>query len=163
MKTRNGFTLIETLVALVITVAAGLLIANSWSGNYVRTRKTALNNIVAVLLERKAVELEAKYTGKKIDEIKDEEGDFGKDFPNYRWKFTAQPFQMPDLSSILNGDENQAADPLAATILTKMQEVVNKTIAEGKITIFANVNNQTREFSVTLYFVDYESDIPIGM
>lgn len=164
MKTsRSGFTLIETLIALVITVAAGLLLANSWSSNYVRVRKTAMHNNVALLLERKAVEIETKNQGKKVEEIKDEEGDFGKDYPDYRWQFKAQPFQMPDLTSLLNSDENKNADPIALAILSKLQEVTSKAIAEGKISVFVKVNDKEREYSVTLYFVDYESDIAMGL
>lgn len=165
MKTSNnnlGFTLIETLIALVITVASGLLLANSWSSNYMRVRKTSLYNNVAVLLERKAVELEAKYTNKPITEIKDEEGDFGKKYPQFKWKFESQPFQMPDLTPLLTSDKD-GANTMALAILSKLQEVTGKAIIEGKVTITATVNEKVNEYSVTMYFVDYESDIAIGL
>lgn len=77
MKNNSGFTLIETLIALVITVAAALLMSNAWSSNYLRVRKSAINKNVALLLERKMVEMESKNKGKKTLEISDEEGDFG--------------------------------------------------------------------------------------
>ncbi len=158
----RGFTLIETLVALVVTVSAGLLLANSWSSNYVRVRKTTLHNNVALLLERKAVELQAKYHGKKLDQIKEEEGDFGKEFPEFKWKFATQPFIMPDLTESL-GDKKSEMDPTALTVLSKLQEVMGKAILEGKITIMATVYDKIREYTVTLYFVDYESEIAVGM
>lgn len=161
MKTQ-GFTLIETLVALVITVASGLLLANSWSSNYVRVRKTALFNNVAVLLERKAVELEAKYQGKPLTEIKDEEGDFGKDYPQFKWAFESQPFQMPDLSPLL-ASEKDNVDPMALAILSKLRDVTSKAIVEGKVTVTATVNEKVNKYSVTMYFVDYESEVAIGL
>ena len=72
MKNR-GFTLIEVLVALFILTGGILVLANAWSGNFMRMRKSAMFNDVATLLERKMVETEAKYKSKQLAEIPDAE------------------------------------------------------------------------------------------
>jgi prepilin-type N-terminal cleavage/methylation domain-containing protein len=158
----KGFTLIETLIALVITVAAGLLLSSAWSGNFMRVRKTTLNNNVAQLLERKIVELEAKYTGKAITEIKEEEGNFGDDFPQYRWSFSAQPFEMPDLTPILMKG-NDSTDQMLITMMGKMREIVNKSIIEATVTVYVQAAGKEVPYSVTTYFVDYEAANDVGI
>jgi len=160
---KNGFTLIETLVALVITVAAGLILTTAWSGNFLRVRKTTLNNNVTQLLERKIIEMESKYKGKKIAEVKEEEGNFGDEYPQYRWTFTAQPFEMPDLTPILMKGAG-GTDEMLITMMSKMRELVSKSIAEATITVFVKVQQREVPYSVTTYFVDYEAetDLSIG-
>ncbi len=159
---QQGFTLIEVLVALVITVAAALLLSNSWSGNFLRVRKTNIYNNVSQLLERKIVELETKYSKKTFGEIKDEEGDFGADFPQYRWSFSVQPFAMPDMTPVLTS-QNEGADQTLLMVITKMREIVNKAILEATVTVYVKAGAKETPFSVTTYFVDYNTDVAIGM
>jgi len=157
----KGFTLIETLVALVITVSAAMLLSNAWSGNFLRLRKTTLNNNVAQLLERKVIEMEAKHTGKKLTEIKEEEGNFGDDFPQYRWTFTVQPFEMPDLTPIIMQGQTGGTDQMLLMMMGKMREIVSKSIVEATITVYVKNNEKDFPYSVTTYFVDYETEIPL--
>src|SRR5579872_2939732 len=120
---KAGFTLIEVLVALVITVAAGILLSQAWSSNFLRVRKTALYSNVAQLLERKMVEQISKYSNKSFTEIKDEEGNFGDDYPQYRWTFSVQPFVMPDMTPLLTS-RSEGADQMMVTILQKTRDIV---------------------------------------
>jgi hypothetical protein len=145
-------------VALVITVSTGMILANAWSGNYKRIRKSTLKLNVTQLLERKMVEIEAKNYRKKITEIKEEEGNFGKDFPQYRWTFSTQPFVMPDLAPLLTS-KSEGADQMLLTVLKKMQEAVNKAVLEGTVTVYVNYAGKEINYSVTTYFVDFESEI----
>jgi general secretion pathway protein I len=158
----RGFTLIETLIALVITVGAGLLLSNSWSGNFLRVRKAAIYNNITLLLERKVVELEAKHQGKKLTEISDEEGTFGETYPQYRWAFKTQPFEMPDPAALLP-QSNEGQDAMLLTVLGKMREIVGKAILEGKVTVFVRSGEKEISYSLTTYFIDYESDVDIGL
>lgn len=162
LKNSHGFTLIEVLMALIITVASGLLLSNAWSGNFLRTRKANIYSNVSQLLERKVVELETKYSKKTFTEIKDEAGDFGADYPQYRWTFSVQPFAMPDLTPILTS-KNEGADQMMLTVLTKMREIVNKAILEATVTVYVKGAVKETPFSVTTYFVDYNSDVSLGM
>jgi prepilin-type N-terminal cleavage/methylation domain-containing protein len=161
LKKQSGFTLLETLIALVITVGAALILSNSWSGNFLRVRKTALYNNVAILLQRKITEMESKYQGVKLENIKEEEGDFGDSFPQYRWTFSTQPFVMPDLTPVLTNKNSGGTDQMLITMISKMQEMIGKAILEGTVTVFVKSKDKEVPFSVTTYFVDYDSDVEI--
>ena len=156
----NGFTLIEVVLALTITVGAALILSTSWSGSFSRIKRMNLNNNVALLLERKMVEMEAKHQGKKTTEIADEEGNFGDEYPDYRWTFTVQPFEMPDLTAILTSQQD-GTDQLLITMLKTMKENLSKTILEGTVTVYVKSGKKEVPFNVTTYFVDYETEIPL--
>jgi hypothetical protein len=148
---------------MIIMVGGIFVVGSSWSGNFLRVRKSALNNNVAFLLERKAAEIDAKYKGRPVTEITDEEGDFGTDFPQYKWRFKVQPFAMPDLTPVLTSG-NKGVDQNLLSMMSQMQEFFGKAIVEGKITIAVNMGKTPLEFSVTTYFVDYtvEPALPGG-
>lgn len=155
---QKGFTLLETMIALTITVGAAVLIMTSWGGNYARVRKGTLNNNIAQLLTRKMSEMESKYRDKQLTEIKDEEGDFGEDYANYRWSFQVQPFEMPDLTPLLMAKDNKGTDQMLITVISKMREAVGKAIVEATVTIYVTVAGKEIKHSVTTYFVDYETE-----
>ena len=157
----KGFTLIEVVIAMVILVGGVLVVNSSWSGNLLRVRKAALYNNVAFLLERKVTELEAQFTGKPIAEISDQAGDFGSDFPQYKWKFEAQPFQMPDLTPIIMSQSNAGVDQMLLTVMGQMQEFMSKSIVEGKVSLIVTTPKEPITFSVTLYFVDYTQSLSV--
>lgn len=157
-----GFTLMEVLIALMITVAAGILVTTSWSGNFTRLQKATRYNNVALLLERKMVEMEAKYAHKKIDQVNNEEGDFGDDMPDYRWTFTAQPFEMPDYGPIL-ASQQDGADENLLRVLSKMREVANKSILEATVTVFIKTPKKEVSFSLTTYFIDFDSELELTL
>lgn len=154
MTGRRGFTLIEVIIALIIMVGGMIVVGSSWSGNLLRVRKSNLYNNVAHLLERKAAELEAKYKGRPLTEIAAEEGDFGSDYPQYRWRFEVQPFEMPDLGAIVMGQQDTTRQEVL-TLMSQMQEYLSKAIVEGKITVSVGTGENPVEFSVTNYFIDY--------
>ena len=152
----KGFTLIEVMVAMMIMVGAIIILYTSTAGTQARIRKSRVYNNVALLLERKIAEVEAKNTGKSITELSDEEGDFGKDFPEYRWTFAVQPFEMPDLSAAVTRD---GASEMLLTILSTLRETMSQSIMEGTVTVFVKSGDKEVPFSVTTYFVDYEKEV----
>ncbi len=162
MNRRQGFTLLEVLIALIVTVAAGVLLSTAWSGNLLRVRKSTLNDNVAQLLQRKIAEINAENSKKKFNEIHDEEGNFGDEYPQYRWTFTTQKFVLPDLGAIMAAQEG-GANQMLVTMLTKMREIMNKAILEATVTVYARIKNKQLSYSVTYYIVDYDDPITIGM
>jgi prepilin-type N-terminal cleavage/methylation domain-containing protein len=162
-KSTQGFTLLEVMIALSITVGAAVLIVTAWGGNYARVRKGTLNTNIAQLLTRKMSEMESKYRNKQLTEIKDEEGDFGEDYANYRWSFKVQPFEMPDLAPLLQAKDNKGTDQMLLTVMSKMREALGKAIVEATVTITVDVAGKVITHSVTTYFVDYETEPNIGL
>jgi len=162
IKGSAGFTLLEVLIALIITVAAGILLSTAWSGNLLRVRKTTLNDNVAQLLQRKIAEIKAENSKKKFTEIHNEDGDFGDEYPQYRWTFTTQKFVLPDLGAIMAAQPG-GANQMLITMLTKMREIMGKSILEATVTVYAKIKKKELDYSVTFYIVDYDDPITIGM
>ncbi len=161
-KSKRGFTLLEVLIALVIVLGGVLVVGQSWSGNFLRVRKTNLYNNVSLLLQRKMTELEAFYYSKPIDQIPDSDaGDFGSDYPQYRWEMISQEFEFPDLSSVLVG-RDQGADDMLLTMMKQMQEYISKSVKEVTVKVFVKTPTREMEYSITTYFVDYKKNASIG-
>src|SRR5262249_1056827 len=119
-----------------------------------------LYNNVAMLLERKVVEIGAEYKDKPFDEIVDKDGDFGSDLPQYHWSFKTKEFVMPDLSSALLGKDG-VKDEMLLTFVKQDTEFISKSIKEGTVTVFVKAGKNEVPFSVTTYFVDYSRELPL--
>jgi general secretion pathway protein I len=159
---KKGFTLIEVVIALSIIAGAVIVVGNTWSGNLLRVRKAKFYNNVALLLERKMTEIEAKYGESPLEEIPEEEnGDFGSDFKQYRWKLTSQEFEMPDLSSALVGREGGADDTLISMI-RQMSDYISQSVKEVTVTVFVKSKKTEVSFSITTYFIDFNKQLPLG-
>ncbi|MBS1970459.1 MAG: type II secretion system protein [Bdellovibrionales bacterium] len=162
MKNRKGFTLLETLLAVVILSMGILLLTQSWSGSFLRIRKTQLNQDVAALLERKMNEIDLEFRGKPLDTIPEEkEDDFGAEYPQYKWKMISREFQMPNMSSILMQQEGGANDMLMMMI-QQLTEHLSKTIKEVKVSVIYTGGKKPLEYSIVTYFVDYNKPLAIG-
>lgn len=167
LKQVRGFTLIEVLVAMVILVGGIIIVANSWSGNLLKIRKANLYNNIGVLLERKVTELEVYYKDKPLNEIPDEDGGEIDGYSQYKWKLKSKKFEMPDLSSILiknREDAGGGASDLFLTMMKQVNEFINKSVKEVKISIVLTAAKKEIEYSVTTYFIDYNSqDLNFGI
>lgn len=161
MKTARGFTLLEVLIAMTILAGSIIVISNTWSGNFLRFRKSNLFNNVALLLEAKMAEIEAKYRDKPLEEIPDEEAGEFEGNPNYRWVMKSQEFEMPDLSAILIKQSDGANENLLSMI-KQMSEYISKSVKEVKVSVLVKAGKKEVEFTITTYFVDYKKEIGLG-
>ncbi len=153
---KNGFTLVETVMAMVILSTGLLLLANSWSGSFMRVQKTQLSTEVSALLERKMVEVELLYQGKPLDSIPEEkEDDFGSEYPQYSWKMTSKDLEVPDFSQSLTSRDG-GADQMTLTIMKSLVEHLSKSIKEVKVSVIYKGAKKPLVFSATQYFVDYD-------
>lgn len=159
---KKGFTLIETVIAMVILSAGIILLANTWGGSFMRVRKTQLSTEVASLLQRKIVELQIEYRDKPLESIPEEkQDDFGSDYPQYSWKMTAKKMDLPDLSAALTAKDG-GADQMLITLIKQLSEHIGNSVKEVKVSIIYKGAKKPLEFSATTYFVDYEKELPIG-
>ncbi len=58
-------------------------------------------------------------------------------------------------------NKSSGTDQMMITMITKMQEMIGKAIVEGTVTVFVKSKDKEVPFSVTTYFVDYDSDLEI--
>ena len=162
MKNKKGFTLLETLLAVVILSSGILLLAQSWSGSFLRIRKTQMNQEITALLERKMAEIDLEYRGKPLESIKEEdEDDFGSEYPDYKWKMTSREFQAPNLANLM-ASKDGGADQMMMTMITQLTDHLSKTIKEVKVTVIHTKGKKPIELSVVTYFVDYNKPLSVG-
>jgi general secretion pathway protein I len=161
---QKGFTLIETLLAMVILTMAVVMLASSWGGNYARMRRTQLKTEVIALLQRKMVEIDMEYKGKPLSSIPEDgkEDDFGSEYPQYRWRMTAKDLDIPDFTSLLTGREG-GANLMLIQVMQQMKDHLSKSVKEVQVTVIYTPEGggEPIEHSVTTYYVDYDKQIPI--
>ncbi len=159
----KGFSLLEVMIALSILSFLALVVSSSWSGNFLRVRKSKINSNVAQLLERKAIEIETQYTGLPLAEVpKQKSGNFGSEFKQYRWTMSSREFEMPDLSSLLASRE-EGADENLIQVRQKTSEFISKSVKEVKVSVFFKHPGakKEREYSITMYMVDYSQELTL--
>lgn len=158
----GGFTLIEVLIATVIMAGAIMVLANSWSGNFMRVRNARINNTLASLLEKKMTEYEIKAKEKPQEVLPESEsGDFGAKFPGYRWEMSSQPFEMPDLSGALASKEG-GVDEMTLMIIKTTAEYVKQACNEVQVSVYYKPQRgRELQHSATTYLVDFSKEIPI--
>jgi len=159
---RLGFTLLETMIAMLILSFGIIVVSGTWSGNFLRVRKARLYNEVAFLLQQKVTELELKYGTASLSAIEEEEtGDFGEDFPDYSWEFISQDFTMPDLSLFNSGEEAQ--DDISRTIKKALTNIISKSVKEITVSVILKKGGKRKRearYSVSTYIVDFNAEIP---
>jgi hypothetical protein len=152
--------LIEVLVALFILTGAIIVISTAWSGNFLRIRKANMYNDVATLLEQKIQELEAKYRGKQLSEIQEEDkGDF-EGYKQYRWEMKSKDLKFPDISPLLTSQEG-GVDETLLSMVKQMTEYLSTAVKELKVSVFVKgASGKEVEFSAVEYFIDYNKEVP---
>ncbi len=161
---KKGFTLLETLLALIILSSGIILLTKSWGSSHMRVRKTQLAFEVESLLERKVAELDMKYKGKPIEAIPEEEvDDFGDKYKQYRWKMKSRLLELPNLAAMQKSKDGEAVNPIVTAVFTALTEHIRRTVKEMKVSVFykAPEQNKELEYSVTLYMVDYNREIAV--
>lgn len=126
-----------------------------------RVRKTQLSTEVAALLERKMIEVETKYNGKPLESIPEEEADdFGSDYPQYSWKMTSKPLEVPNITATMTAQAG-GADEMSLTIMRTLVEHLGNSIKEVKVSVIYSGGKKPLEFSATQYFVNYDKQLPM--
>jgi general secretion pathway protein I len=161
---QRGFTLLETLIAMMILSMAVVMLASSWGGNYARMRRTQLKTEAVALLQRKMVEIDMKYKDKPLSSLPEEgeDGDFGDDYPEYSWKMSSKEFDVPDFTSLLTSREG-GADLMLIQVMQQMKDHLKKAVKEVKVSVIYTPKGggDPLEHSISTYYVDYDKQLPV--
>ena len=158
---KMGFSLVEVLVALLLVSGAAIVTSQLWSKNFLQIRSSRIYDTVTFLLDQKISELKIEY--KSVEEIPEtEEGDFGIEYPDYRWEMESQPFDMPDISSLII--EQAGAEGISENVLfvvNNIKELIKNSVKEVKVTVFAKDKKRERGFSVVTYFTAQNPSVSV--
>jgi general secretion pathway protein I len=90
---REGFTLLEVMVALSIVASVMVPLLVSQSEGISMQDETKFRTTAALLAQKKISEIEVQ--GK--DDLIADYGDFGDDFPDYFWEIKIQDLSFPEI------------------------------------------------------------------
>jgi prepilin-type N-terminal cleavage/methylation domain len=161
MKNQSGFTLLETVIAMVILSTGIMILASTWGTSFSAVKKTQASVEIAALLERKMFEIETEYAGKSLESIPEEkEDDFGDQYSAYSWKMESKELELPNLAESYSAAQ-EGADPMMITIIRTLTDHLKKTVKEVKVTITYKGGKKPLSYSATQYFVDYDKQISV--
>lgn len=161
LNTNKAFTLIEVVLAMMIMASGLFILTNSWSGTYNRLKKTQVKVQLAALLERKVVEIEREYKNKSLDSIPEEKEDsFGEELAEYSWKMTSQKLELPDLSAVMESQQDGVKTDLAS-LMKIFSEHISKSVKEIKVEVTYKDKKKPITVDVVFYMIDYDRPLPV--
>ena len=89
----SGFTLLEVMVAMAILAIALVAVLSSQEQSITMANEARLATMASVLAQSKIAEIESIGGDNSF-------GDFGEDFPNYRWEVTTTDTDFKYLEKI---------------------------------------------------------------
>ncbi len=98
MRGAFGFTLLEVMIAIAIMATALVAVLASQSQSLSLASEAKFNTTAALLAQSKIAEIEAASP----EDVVSDSGDFGEDFPNYRWELTVSDLGFSGLEEVLD-------------------------------------------------------------
>jgi prepilin-type N-terminal cleavage/methylation domain-containing protein len=167
----QGFTLLETMIAMTIMLLAFASILMVQSSSMNTSAKAKQMNIVGMLAKNALLQTEVEMTGKRFSELQEETSEaFEEPFQDYTWVRTVKEIKFPNLSGLLNAGkkEDQPADEQAGAAqmmdqMTKlMTNFISKAIREVTITIKWKRGSGEQKYVVAMYWVDLNSEFQLS-
>ena len=161
MSKKQGFTLLEVLMALVILAGATMIISRIWHGNRQRVGKIHNYHKVTHLMEQKITELEFEWRKKNFDSIpKTAKGAFEGE-KHFSWSVTTQPLTLPDPQTLL-GFTGQAQG-MVMQVAKITSQFLSEAVLEAKLTIHYKKGLRKSAYSLTTYIVDHNKEIQVNL
>jgi prepilin-type N-terminal cleavage/methylation domain-containing protein len=157
MRSQNGFTLIETLIAMIILAGALIVLGSSWSGSLGALGRSRQLTTLSFLLQKKMTEYEVKYKEKPAEIPEEAEGDFGDDYKAFKWTMKSKKLEIPDLAAGLTSREGGATE-IELMIVKQLTEMIEKAVRELQVTVIWKRDKQEVKHSLTTYLVEYSKD-----
>ncbi|OGP08486.1 MAG: hypothetical protein A2048_09225 [Deltaproteobacteria bacterium GWA2_45_12] len=133
---RNGFTLLEILIAVSILATAFTILLASQGSNFLSSERADYLTTATFLARQKMVELEMDFEkdmarGKFPDE-KEEEGTFEDKFEDFRWKVKIKKVEIPTVIP----ETEETKNNLVATYLKQITDQLSKAVREISLTVY---------------------------
>ncbi len=91
----RGFTLLEVMIAIAIIAIAFTSLFGSQSHSLSLAAEAKFNSTASFLAQEKLAEYESGITG-----FIDDDGDFGEEFPGFKWKVEVLDADIGDLAAL---------------------------------------------------------------
>jgi general secretion pathway protein I len=95
LQDMRGFTLLEVMIAIAILAISFTSLFGSQSHSLSLAAEAKFNSTASFLVQEKLAEYESGLTG-----FIDDEGDFGDEFPGFKWKVEVLDADIGDLTAL---------------------------------------------------------------
>jgi len=152
----RGFTLVEVMVALMLLTMGIIALSSSWSGSLFSFRKSQIVRDAVFLLKTKMSEVENKYTGDGFASIpEEEEGEFGEEYPAFKWKIESKEIEFPDMTSFMLSNSEEGVDQLQQTVIAQLTDQLKQNVKEVKLTVIYTKGKKPISYSLATMFVNF--------
>lgn len=118
LRRQKGFTLLEVMLAMTILAIALVAVYQSQRQSLAMTARANFLTDAALLAQGRMAQVDAM----NMLELANAGGDFGDDYPQYRWELTVLDTEIPFLKRIELTVKNRAPTPETyQLVLYKMQ------------------------------------------
>ncbi|MFZ9595084.1 MAG: type IV pilus modification PilV family protein [Bdellovibrionia bacterium] len=173
-KSKEGFTLLEVMIALAImALGFGAILATEGASIQASTRAKEMNT-VAMLARNQMVETEIKLEGKRFEEVKKEErGTFKEPFSDYSWTRVIKEVKLPNLGNLLSSQpssssnsqnfagSDQAKGDSTQQVFSMLSKYLEKALREITITISWSRGGKPQSFSLSTYWVNLNHEMQL--
>lgn len=152
LENKDGFTLLEVIIAMAIMVITFASILTVEGDSINASTRAKQMNIVGMLAKNLMVETEYKIENTDFGEVKKEEvGIFDPPYEDYHWKREIRELKFPALTT----SESSSSGGDMASILSKLvTQFFSKAIREVTIVISWKKGSKEQKFSLATYWVD---------
>lgn len=161
MRKTEGFTLLETMIAMTIMVIAfsSILMVESASINTSTKAKQMI--VVAMLAKRTMIESEYKFQGKTFEEFKKEEaGEFEEPFKDYKWTRIVKEIEFPQLA--VGSGSGDGETTVVETLTKLLTKFLSKAVREVTVTIRWKKGSGEQSYAVSTYWVDLNHEMALS-
>ncbi len=110
----HGFTLLEIMVAMAIIAIVLVAVYKMHHQTIDMNNAASFHTRAPLLAQKKTAEIKSRG----LNDIADDEGDFGEDFPDYHWQMTVE-----DIESELLGDVTRRLKKIDMTVSLAQDEM----------------------------------------
>ena len=152
---KTGFTLLETLAAVLLLAGLAALVSQISYGNFQRIKKSRRINRAAFLLEQKMSELEAEYknSGNIAALPSEAEGEF-EDEKEFSWSYKTRPLELPGALAMLALQGIPQSD-INIRLAGMMKDIARQIVLELELKATWKKGGRQADYSLVSYFVDY--------
>jgi general secretion pathway protein I len=173
LKNKQGFTLLEVMIAVTLMLIAWTSIFATQSSSQNITWKSTKLNEVTMLARSKMSEIETEIEGKSFEEVKKEEaGTFPQPWSDYSWKKEIKEVEFPNLSlqggggsgggSSEDGESKSQPNAELERLTKLITKFLSQSIREVRLTLSWKQGANDTSFTLTTWWVDLNHEFSLN-
>lgn len=171
---RSGFTLLEVMIAMAIMAVGMAAIISVEHGSLEASMRARELNAVSMLAKNMMLDAEAEFEGKPFSQVKEEtSGPCAEPYKHFTCSRKIKEIAFPKLNlsglaagggaGSSGGDDPQNQDASMVDKITKLvSKYLSKAVREVTVTVEWPQGKSQKQFSVSTYWVDLNSEFQLN-